>query len=127
MAFQLLTVGAGGFLGAILRFLLAGWGNSLVQSGFPAGTFLVNVTGCFFLGVIYGAASQFTANPNLKLFLATGLLGALTTFSTFSLETIILMQNNELQKALLNIAGSLVVGIAAGYIGIALGRLFVAS
>ncbi|MGH1362520.1 MAG: fluoride efflux transporter CrcB [Calditrichia bacterium] len=127
MYLQMLIVGVGGFVGAILRFILSGWGNSLVENGFPAGTFLVNVIGCFLLGTIYGTASQFTASPNLKLFLATGLLGALTTFSTFSLETISLVQNSEFQKALLNIIGSLVVGIAAGYAGIALGRFFTAS
>jgi len=126
MYLQMLIVGVGGFVGAILRFILTGWGNSLLQNDFPAGTFLVNVIGCLCLGAIYGAASEFAASPNLKLFLATGLLGALTTFSTFSLETIGLMQNNELQKALLNIIGSMIVGIAAGYVGIALGRLFTA-
>ncbi|MEL6824347.1 MAG: fluoride efflux transporter CrcB, partial [Calditrichota bacterium] len=104
---QLMWVGAGGFVGAILRYLISGWGNAILQNNFPVGTFIVNIVGCLVLGILYGISTPLLNYPNLRLFLATGLLGALTTFSTFSLETITLLQGGDLLKAGTNVVLSI--------------------
>ena len=119
---QLMWVGAGGFVGAILRYLISGWGNAILQNNFPVGTFIVNIVGCLVLGILYGISTPLLNYPNLRLFLATGLLGALTTFSTFSLETITLLQGGDLLKAGTNVVLSIVIGLLAGLAGIAIGR-----
>jgi len=83
---------------------------------------MVNMVGCLLLGVMYGVSTPLIHYPNLRLFLATGLLGALTTFSTFSLETITLLQGGDLMRAGANIVLSIVIGLLAGLAGIAFGR-----
>lgn len=90
-----LFVGCGGMLGAVARYLM-GFLPLKPQNGFPAGTMLINVIGAFFIGLIAALAGKYgTLNPHLVLFLKVGICGGFTTFSTFSLEALGLLQSGK--------------------------------
>jgi len=116
----ILIVGAGGFLGAVLRY---GVNTAVVgRAGtFPLGTLIVNVLGCFALGLM---AAWFDERPDLpvewRLAIGTGLLGALTTFSTFGVESIDLMRAGEPRLAMVSIVLNLALGLGAAWAGRAL-------
>jgi len=115
-----LLVGAGGFVGAIARYLAARWVGSAVETRFPLGTFLINVSGSFLLGLL-GAIVVQKAIPNadaLRLALGVGFLGAFTTFSTFEYETHALLEDGLWFTALANVVLSVVVGLVALRLGI---------
>lgn len=119
-----LLVGVGGFLGANARFILARGADALVDTRFPLGTFLVNVSGSFLLGVL-GAVIAERALPNsdaMRLALGVGFLGAFTTFSTFEFETNALIEDGSWFTATANIFASLFVGLIALRAGIALAK-----
>ncbi len=113
----ILAVGIGGFFGAIARFLLASTIQKLSGSLFPVGTLAVNVIGSFCIGFLYLYFLQ-SINPIAKAALITGFLGALTTFSTFSLETVLLLQDGLYLKALLNILLNLLLTITSTILAI---------
>ncbi len=121
----LLWVGAGGFLGAILRYLLGGWVQRLTPAAtFPTGTLAVNVLGCLAIGFVAGLVEmRHGLGPGLRLFLLVGLLGGFTTFSSFAWETLDLARSGALAPALANIALQVVLGLAAAWAGLALTRL----
>ena len=100
---MLLAVGAGGFVGAVSRFLLSTAIQRLTGAAFPWGTLGVNVLGSFLIGFLFLYFEQ-TISPTQKALLITGFLGALTTFSTFSLETVLMLQNGLFLKAFTNVA-----------------------
>jgi len=116
---RILLVGVGGFFGAVLRYLISGYVQNLSQSiSFPYGTFAVNIIGCFLIGVLsHLVESQAGVSAEMRLLLMVGLLGSFTTYSTFSNETINLLQDQELFLALLNIGTHLIVGLSAVLIG----------
>ncbi|MEU4873082.1 fluoride efflux transporter CrcB [Streptomyces sp. NPDC021608] len=114
-----LLVVVGGMIGAPLRYLTDRAVQSRHDSVFPWGTFVVNVTGCLILGMLTGAAD---IAPDLRLFLGTGLCGALTTYSTFSYETLRLTETGAGLYAVANIASSVVAGLGAASAGVALGQ-----
>ena len=116
---QLLIVGAGGFIGSVLRFMIGGWAQRLAAAGvFPYGTLVVNVIGCLLIGFLGGLAEYRQAlEPGQRLFLMIGVLGGFTTFSAFAFETIGLMQDAQVLKALLNISLQVILGLAAAYLG----------
>lgn len=116
-----LLVAAGAVVGAPLRYLVDRAVQARHGSAFPWGTFLVNAAGCLLLGLLAGLAAAGAASPQLRLFLGAGLCGALTTYSTFSYETVRLARGSAGRLAVLNAAGSLAVGLAAVYAGAALG------
>ncbi len=99
----LLYIGFGGFFGAISRFLIAGGVQKLFGGFFPVGTLSVNVLGSFIIGIAALYFEQIVA-PEYRAFFITGFLGALTTFSTFSYETTMLIEQSAYYKAFLNIA-----------------------
>jgi len=111
-ASMILAVGAGGFVGAVLRFLIATFVQK--QSGllFPVGTLSVNVLGSFIIGFLALYFENVVA-PHQKALLVTGLLGALTTFSTFSLESVTMLQEGLWSRALLNIGLNVTLCVSA--------------
>tara|TARA_B100000029_G_scaffold513456_1_gene613134 strand:+ start:693 stop:1070 length:378 start_codon:yes stop_codon:yes gene_type:complete len=121
---HLLAVGLGGFLGAIARHLLGGYVQARADSSFPWGTLAVNVLGCLLIGALLGwiqAREQFS--DTTRLFLVTGILGSLTTFSTFGHETIDLVRQGSASAAVGNIALHVVAGLLAVAAGLGLSRL----
>ena len=119
---NILLVGAGGFLGAVARYKLGGWVLHVsAQDRFPFSTFVVNVLGCLVVGLLAGMAERFDMfGPEARLFLFTGLLGGFTTFSAFGLEATHLVRRGELLVAALYAGGSVVLGIAAVFLGLKL-------
>ncbi|GAB7181727.1 fluoride efflux transporter CrcB [Kitasatospora sp. Ki12] len=112
-----LLVVVGAVVGAPLRYLTDRAVQSRHDSVFPWGTFTVNVVGCLILGTVTGAVAAGAASSNLQLLLGTGLCGALTTYSTFSYETLRLAETGAGRYALANVAGSVAAGLAAVYAG----------
>ncbi|MFG2602362.1 fluoride efflux transporter CrcB [Streptomyces sp. NPDC048514] len=110
-----LLVVAGAMVGAPLRYLTDRAVQARHDSVLPWGTFVVNVTGCLILGLLAGAAS---AGPQLRLLLGTGLCGALTTYSTFSYETLRLTEAGAGRYAAVNVVASVVAGLAAASGGV---------
>ena len=119
MTREILIVGVGSFAGGALRYILSVWLSKLGRLwAFPIGIMVINILGCFLIGVLYGYfKSKATTDPVLPLLLMTGVLGGFTTFSTFSFETVQLLQQNEWLKAALYIVGSVGLGVAACYLG----------
>ncbi|NLO80648.1 MAG: fluoride efflux transporter CrcB [Xanthomonadaceae bacterium] len=117
-----LLVGLGGFLGAIARYSLSSLALYWAGEGrFPFGTFTVNVLGCLLAGLLAGAAERYAVvSPEVRLLLFTGLLGGFTTFSAFGLEVMSLMRRGETGMAALYVGGSVVLGIAAVWLGLRL-------
>ncbi|WP_225827466.1 fluoride efflux transporter CrcB [Streptomyces naphthomycinicus] len=115
-----LLVVAGAVVGAPLRYLTDRAVQSRHDSVFPWGTFVVNLSGCLILGLLTGAVSAGAAGPHLQLLLGTGLCGALTTYSTFSYETLRLTEAGSGLYAALNVVGSVVAGLAAAFTGVSL-------
>jgi len=123
---MLIAIAAGGSLGALSRHFMAGAITRTLGIGFPYGTFAVNVLGSFLMGLLVTAlASRFGASQELRGFLTVGFLGSFTTFSTYSLETVLLIERGEWPMAALYAFGSLVLGIAGLVVGIWLGRILV--
>ncbi|WP_217205937.1 fluoride efflux transporter CrcB [Streptomyces sp. AC550_RSS872] len=117
-----LLVILGAAVGAPLRYLTDRAVQSRHDSVFPWGTFLVNVSGCLILGLITGAAAQGAVSSHLQLLLGTGLCGALTTYSTFSYETLRLAETGAGLYAVANIAGSVTAGLGAAFVGVSVGQ-----
>ena len=118
----LLSVGIGGFVGAILRFTLSSWVGTATTNTFPWGTLCVNILGSFLIGFLFLYFQQVNLSVYQKSLLITGLLGALTTFSTFSLDTVLLMQQELYVKAFSNVLLNVVFSIGATMLGMWLFR-----
>jgi len=114
--YLLLAVGTGGFVGAILRFLISGWVQKLSPTLFPLGTLSVNVLGSFIIGFMVLYFESLVA-PHQKALVITGMLGALTTFSTFSLETVTMLQSGLWGRVALNVTLNVTLCIFATMIG----------
>ncbi|MEU9882108.1 fluoride efflux transporter CrcB [Streptomyces phaeochromogenes] len=108
----------GGMVGAPLRYLTDRAVQSRHDTVFPWGTFAVNVVGCLILGLLTGAAVAGAASSHLQLLLGTGLCGALTTYSTFSFETLRLAEDGARLYAAANVIASVVVGLGAAFAGV---------
>ena len=119
------VVCAGSALGGGARYLVYLWAVSRGWTAFPWATLIVNVVGCFFIMVVATVAASVTVSTNLRLFLTTGIMGGLTTYSTFDYETTRLLQDGATATALLNIGATLIVCFVAGLLGIVVARLFV--
>jgi CrcB protein len=122
---KLLWIGLGGVLGAISRYLLSSYVQEASKSfNFPYGTLAVNVLGCAAIGVLsYLFEVKGAFSPELRVFLTTGILGAFTTFSSFSLETIALLRAQQFGLALANLAANNGLGLAAVWLGRSLAGL----
>jgi len=115
----LLFIGAGGFFGAISRYLIATNTQKMFDTFFPIGTLTVNVLGSFIIGFAAMFFAQ-SVEPEYKAFVITGFLGALTTFSTFSLENITMLQDGEITKVALNIFLNVALTLSATLLAIML-------
>ncbi|MFT5391733.1 MAG: CrcB protein [Gammaproteobacteria bacterium] len=125
---QVLAIACGGAVGALLRFFLAGAVNNWAGPSFPFGTLSVNIIGSMLMGfafVIFGERVQ--VSPEVRLGIMVGVLGAFTTFSTFSIETLGLLQTGAVLKGLINAGASVLLCVAACWGGVALAHLFVSS
>ncbi|MCL1151792.1 fluoride efflux transporter CrcB [Shewanella ulleungensis] len=114
---NVLLVALGGSIGAVLRYLLSIFMIQLFGSSFPFGTLIVNILGSFLMGVVYALGQLSHVSPELKALVGVGLLGALTTFSTFSNETLLLMQEGLWHKAILNVLLNVTLCLLMVYIG----------
>ncbi|HWE69914.1 MAG TPA: fluoride efflux transporter CrcB [Acidimicrobiales bacterium] len=112
-----------GAAGAVLRYLVDRYVQGKVASGFPSGTLVINVTGSLVLGVLTGSALHHGLSATWVTVLGTGLIGAYTTFSTFTYDSFRLLGSDGMATALTNILVSVVAGLGAAVAGIALGTL----
>ena len=120
---SLLLVGSGGFIGSALRYLVQVNAEKILNSTFPLGTMIVNITGSFVIGVVYAFAEKGNLmSPEWRIFLAVGICGGFTTFSTFTMDNLNLVKDNSLFQLLLYTGGSLFIGILAVYLGILITR-----
>ncbi len=121
---QLLYIGFGGFIGSILRFLVARLNLSIQLFSVPVGTLIVNLLGSMIIGFLAGIASRSELmSPNLRLFLMVGICGGFTTFSSFTLENMTLLQNGQYTSAIIYILSSLILGLVAVFAGYFLSNL----
>ena len=119
-----LLIFAGGGLGAVLRYWAQGLVYNRMGSAFPYGTVLVNIVGCFVIGLLMVSMEErFLATPALRLFLTVGILGGFTTFSSFAFETMAMFRDGESALALANVDLSVLVCLCATWTGMKLGRL----
>ena len=119
----ILAIAAGGACGALLRFWISQGVQSLVGRGFPLGTLAVNVSGSAAMGALYVVFfERHDIAPEWRAALAVGLLGAFTTFSTFSMDTLLLIQQGHHAKAGLNVVASVVLCLAGCWLGMAAAR-----
>ena len=118
-----LIIGVGGFLGANVRYIVGNWAAQKWGGSFPFGTLLINVTGSFILGAFIAVITDRLAlDPRWRLFFAVGFLGAYTTFSTYTFETIQLVLAGSWWPAVLNLLASNALGLGAALLGVALAR-----
>jgi CrcB protein len=119
---SLLLVIAGAAVGAPLRYLSDRALQARHDSVFPWGTLTVNVVGSLILGILTGAVIAGSASPQVQLAVGTGFCGALTTYSTFSYETLRLLEDDARLFAVVNVVASIVAGLVAAFLGVAIGQ-----
>jgi fluoride exporter len=119
---SLLLVIAGAAVGAPLRYLSDRAIQARHDSVFPWGTLTVNVVGSLILGILTGAVTAGGASPQVQLAVGTGFCGALTTYSTFSYETLRLLEDDARLFAAVNVVASIVAGLVAAFLGVAIGQ-----
>jgi len=119
----ILAIGTGSFIGGVFRYLLSQLIQTRFLSTFPFGTFTVNIIGCFLIGLVFGFSERGHLTQEWRLFLATGLLGGFTTFSAFSNEAIGMLRDGQFWYASAYIVSSVVIGLIATIIGIAITKL----
>ncbi len=120
----LLLAGLGGFVGSAGRYAIGGFVHRLLPfAAFPVGTLVVNVAGCFLIGVVAGLVdARQLFSPDLRVFLMVGVLGGFTTFSSFAYETLALARDASFARAAVNIAAQVILGLTAAWLGYAAGR-----
>ncbi len=119
----LLVIGAGSFIGGVLRYLLTLYIQTRSVVPFPFGTLGVNIIGCFFMGVVFALIAKGNMPGEWRPFLATGILGGFTTFSAFSLESVYMLQTEQYGQAILYILASVLLGLLATFTGMWLIRM----
>jgi CrcB protein len=118
-----LLVASGGAIGSVARYLVGQWMTRFFGAAFPYGTLTVNVIGGFIMGLfIELLARRFEGSPELRLFVAIGILGGFTTFSSFSLDVVLLWQRGEVGTAAFYVLASVILSIGAVFLGLWLAR-----
>ena len=121
---KILAVAVGGGIGATARYLVSTWAAGRFGADFPYGTLIVNVAGCFMIGLFMTLTTErLIVSPYWRLIFAVGFLGGLTTFSSYSYETLRLIEDSDLLPAFYNIGLNLILGFAATWAGIVVARL----
>lgn len=121
---RILCVGIGSLLGGLARYGLTGLVHRYLNGSFPYGTLAVNTLGCLVIGsVLYLVQDRSMLGPNARLFITVGLLGGFTTFSAFGYETMELLRGGEVRWAFLNVAGNVILGLGAVWLGRAISKL----
>jgi CrcB protein len=124
MHMTLVLIAAGGAAGAVSRYLIQGWVQDLSGGRFPTGTFAVNISGSFLLGLVFALAMERAIlSPEVRVPLMIGFIGSYTTFSTLMLESWSLVEEGDIVYMLGNLVGSVVIGMIAVVAGLAMGRL----
>lgn len=119
-----MLVGAGGFIGSVMRYLLQYYVEKGLASTFPWGTLIANVVGSFIIGMVFALAEKGNLmNAEWRIFLAVGICGGFTTFSSFAYNNFTMIKEQALGSLLLNVGASLFLGILAVYLGIILIRM----
>jgi len=116
-------VAIGAAIGGVARYLIGGWLASLLGADFPWGTAFVNITGAFAIGVVLVLVQGGALPAGARPFVAVGILGGYTTFSTYSYETLELITDSNYGVAVINVFVQLVLGFIGVYLGVVLGRL----
>lgn len=120
----ILLVGSGGFIGSVMRYLLQYYVEKGLTSTFPWGTMIANIAGSFIIGIIFALADKGNLmNAEWRMFLAVGICGGFTTFSSFAYNNFTLIGEKSYFPLLLNVGGNLFLGIFAVYAGIIMVRL----
>jgi len=118
-----MVIGVGGALGAVARYLLGGAVHRVVAGFFPYGTFVVNLLGCLVFGLVIGVSeSRLVLGPTARAFILIGILGGLTTFSSFAFESVELVRSGQTLGAAFNVIGQVALGLLALWLGAGLGR-----
>lgn len=119
----ILVIGLGGFVGANLRYWVAGWIAERLGQTFPWGTLLINLSGSLLLGLFIGwSTQQITLDPRVRMLIAIGFLGAYTTFSTYANESVLLLESGDWLGTIGNVLGTNLVCLLGAIVGLALGR-----
>jgi fluoride exporter len=114
----LLFIGSGSFIGGVSRYLASRYIQESFITSFPLGTFLVNILGCFLLGIFYGISERGDVfSLETRMFLTVGFCGGFTTFSTFSNENLAMLRDGSIMQVALYSAGSVFIGILATFLG----------
>lgn len=123
---NLLAVSLGAIAGALSRYYLSLWFLQRFGVAFPYGTFVINITGCLMMGFFFTLSAEriLSISPEIRLLVATGFLGSYTTFSTYGLETVTLLQAQRFIPALIYWLGSATLGVLSVQLGVVLARLF---
>ena len=119
---KLIYIGIGGAIGSILRYTISGIAQKLVNPVFPFGTLMVNLLGSLAIGFLWDAFERTLVPPGVRAFTLIGLLGAFTTFSTYSLESFTLMRDGEYRLAIVNILASNILCLAMVFAGFFISR-----
>lgn len=114
---NLLFIAIGGAAGALLRYSVSGIIHNFANGAFPWGTMVANISGCLAIGFLWQMFENLSLSPHMRSFIFIGMLGAYTTFSTYSLETFNLLREKELGYVLLNFLGSNILGIGMVFVG----------
>ena len=124
MVKTLIIIGAGGFVGSIARYLTSKYIQDNLSFSFPVGTLIVNISGCFILGVIYGLMERGDIlSQESRLFLTIGFCGGFTTFSSFAFENVLILRDGNFMQSALYISLSVFAGILSLYIGSIIAKL----
>ena len=119
---DLILVATGGAIGATARHLASKAAILLMPATFPWGTYLVNITGCFAMGIVAGLAGSGSVSPSTRVFVATGILGGYTTFAAFGLEAQGLLSEGRLVAAASYVLGQVVLGVLGVFLGLTIVR-----
>jgi CrcB protein len=119
---DLILVATGGAIGATARHLASKAAILFMPAAFPWGTYVVNISGCFAMGIVAGLANTGALPAPMRLFIATGILGGYTTFSAFGLETQGLLSDGRLVTAASYVGGQVLLGVVGVFLGLFVGR-----